>query len=167
MDNNTVGWYQSTVLGAYQTVELIDTFVNYHETIKKCVCLVYDPQRSARGQLGLKALRLRDSFIEHFKQNQLTGECDVRVGGWGGPARCINSSKATVAGRMKPELGRIRAGRMARQNKGRIDLLIFSVLFAGFSLVNSEQNPLQTLYLTFAPLTFGTCLSLMGGHRRT
>jgi len=29
VDNNTVGWYQSTYLGSYQTVELIETFLNY------------------------------------------------------------------------------------------------------------------------------------------
>ncbi|XP_022761780.1 eukaryotic translation initiation factor 3 subunit H isoform X2 [Durio zibethinus] len=29
VDNNTVGWYQSTILGSYQTVELIETFMNY------------------------------------------------------------------------------------------------------------------------------------------
>ncbi|PKU76751.1 Eukaryotic translation initiation factor 3 subunit H [Dendrobium catenatum] len=29
VDNNTVGWYQSTLLGSYQTVELIETFMNY------------------------------------------------------------------------------------------------------------------------------------------
>jgi hypothetical protein len=29
VDNNTVGWYQSTYMGAYQSVELIDTFLQY------------------------------------------------------------------------------------------------------------------------------------------
>jgi translation initiation factor 3 subunit H len=62
------------VLGSYQTVELIETFVNYHENIKKCVCIVYDPQRSSRGTLGLKAIRLRDSFIEKFKEQKLTAK---------------------------------------------------------------------------------------------
>jgi hypothetical protein len=59
------------VLGSYQTVELIETFVNYHENIKKCVCIVYDPHRSARGTLGLKAIRLRESFIEKFKEQKV------------------------------------------------------------------------------------------------
>ena len=55
------------MLGSYQTVELIDTFVNYHESIKKCVCLVYDPQRSARGTTALRAIRLTAGFIEAYK----------------------------------------------------------------------------------------------------
>ncbi|KAM3366920.1 hypothetical protein ACQJBY_015918 [Aegilops geniculata] len=29
VDNNTVGWYQSCLLGSFQTVELIETFMNY------------------------------------------------------------------------------------------------------------------------------------------
>lgn len=56
--------YQSTVLGSYQTIELIETFVNYAESIKRCVCIVYDPQTSARGTLTLKAITLKDTFIK-------------------------------------------------------------------------------------------------------
>lgn len=81
VDNNTVGWYQSSSFGSYQTTEMIETFVSYHESIKKCVCLVFDPQRSARGQLALKAVRLKDTFIEHFKEQKLTG-----WGAWGSGA---------------------------------------------------------------------------------
>ncbi|KAI4310699.1 hypothetical protein MLD38_035655 [Melastoma candidum] len=29
VDNNTVGWYQSTLFGSYQIMELIETFMNY------------------------------------------------------------------------------------------------------------------------------------------
>jgi translation initiation factor 3 subunit H len=80
VDNNTVGWYQSSSFGTYQTTEMIETFVSYHESIKKCVCLVYDPQRSARGQLALKAVRLKDAFIAHFKEQKLTGGQGRREG---------------------------------------------------------------------------------------
>ncbi len=55
-------------------MELIETFVNYHESIKKCVCLVLDPQRTARGSVAVKAIRLKDGFIELFKEGKLTGE---------------------------------------------------------------------------------------------
>lgn len=67
VDNNTVGWYQSTYLGSYQTVELIETFLNYQENIKRCVCLVYDPYRSSQGGLALKALKLKDTFMEIYR----------------------------------------------------------------------------------------------------
>lgn len=41
VDNNTVGWYQSSVLGSYQTQEMIDTFISYHDSIKKYVGAVW------------------------------------------------------------------------------------------------------------------------------
>lgn len=74
VDNNTVGWYQSSALGSYQTQEMIETFISYHESIKKCVCIVYDPQRSQRGQVALRAIRLKEAFIALFKEGKLTGK---------------------------------------------------------------------------------------------
>ncbi|KAE8658416.1 Eukaryotic translation initiation factor 3 subunit H [Hibiscus syriacus] len=74
VDNNTVGWYQSTILGSYQTVELIETFMNYQENIRRCVCIIYDPSRSNQGVLALKALKLSDSFMELYRTNNFTGE---------------------------------------------------------------------------------------------
>lgn len=59
-------------MGTFQTVELIETFINYHENIKKCVCIIYDPQRSSRGSIALKAIRLKESFIELSKEQKLT-----------------------------------------------------------------------------------------------
>ena len=66
--------YQSTVMGSYQTMELIDTFINYQESIKRCVCIIFDPQQAKAGALGLKAVRLRDSFIEVQKAGNITAE---------------------------------------------------------------------------------------------
>ncbi|KAL8101437.1 hypothetical protein AgCh_033363 [Apium graveolens] len=74
VDNNTVGWYQSTLLGSFQTVELIETFMNYQENIKRCVCIIYDPSKSNQGVLALKALKLSDSFMELYRNNNFTGE---------------------------------------------------------------------------------------------
>lgn len=39
-------------MGSYHTMELIETFINYQESIKKCICIIYDPQRTKTG--GLK-----------------------------------------------------------------------------------------------------------------
>lgn len=72
VDNNTVGWYQSTYLGSYQTVEFIETFLNYQDNIKRCVCIVYDPTRSSQGILALKALRLTDSFMNIYRTTDFT-----------------------------------------------------------------------------------------------
>mmetsp|Transcript_10004 Transcript_10004/g.32433 ORF Transcript_10004/g.32433 Transcript_10004/m.32433 type:complete len:329 (+) Transcript_10004:34-1020(+) len=72
VDNNHVGWYQSTYMGSFQTVELIETFLNYQESIKHCVCIIYDPVRSQQGVLSLKALKLRDNFMEVYKGSTFT-----------------------------------------------------------------------------------------------
>lgn len=74
VDNNTVGWYQSTYLGSYYTEELIETFLAYQENIKRCVCIVYDPTRSTQGTFGLKALRLTDTFMDIYKAGEFTFE---------------------------------------------------------------------------------------------
>lgn len=59
--------YQSTNFGSFQTVELLDTFINYYESIPRCVCIVYDPKKSSHGNVALKAIKLRESFIEIYK----------------------------------------------------------------------------------------------------
>ncbi|GLJ52188.1 hypothetical protein SUGI_1110170 [Cryptomeria japonica] len=74
IDNNTVGWYQSTYMGSFQTVELIDTFMNYQENIRRCVCIIYDPVRSGQGVLAMKALKLQESFMDLYKNQEFTGE---------------------------------------------------------------------------------------------
>lgn len=74
VDNNMVGWYQSTVSGSYQVVEIIDTFVNYLENLERCICIVYDTLAASGGSLGLKAIRLSDSFVKAFREGSLTIE---------------------------------------------------------------------------------------------
>ena len=74
VDNNMVGWYQSTVSGSYQVVEIIDTFVNYLENLERCICIVYDVTASLSGVAGVKAIRLADSFVEAYREGTLTIE---------------------------------------------------------------------------------------------
>ncbi|GAA0141683.1 translation initiation factor [Lithospermum erythrorhizon] len=74
MQNKSNNMYQSTLFGSYQTVELIETFMNYQENIRRCVCIIYDPSRSNLGVLALKALKLSDSFMELYRSNSFTGE---------------------------------------------------------------------------------------------
>lgn len=71
VDNNMVGWYQSTVSGSYQVVEIIETFVNYLENLERCICIVYDTLAASSGGLGLKAIRLSDSFVKAFREGAL------------------------------------------------------------------------------------------------
>mmetsp|Transcript_11049 Transcript_11049/g.18075 ORF Transcript_11049/g.18075 Transcript_11049/m.18075 type:complete len:329 (-) Transcript_11049:472-1458(-) len=74
MDSNTVGWYQSTYLGSFPIDNMIETQANYQETIKKAVCIVYDPVRTHSGTLYLKAYRLSDVFVDIYKAQRFTQE---------------------------------------------------------------------------------------------
>ncbi|KAL8162947.1 hypothetical protein V2J09_014436 [Rumex salicifolius] len=74
VDNNTVGWYQSTLTGTYQTPDLIATFMNYQENIRRCVCIIHDPSKSSQGVLSLKAIKLSDSFMELYRSNNFSGD---------------------------------------------------------------------------------------------
>jgi len=72
--------YQSTQLGSFQTVELIETFVNYQESIKRCICIICDPQRSSGGGLAVKAIKLKDSFISAYKGDGILTTEKVKAG---------------------------------------------------------------------------------------
>ena len=48
--------YQSTIMGSFQTMELIETFINYQESIKRCICIIYDPQRTKTGSLKVNVM---------------------------------------------------------------------------------------------------------------
>eukprot|EP00878_Enallax_costatus_P002206 GHUV01002377.1.p1 GENE.GHUV01002377.1~~GHUV01002377.1.p1 ORF type:complete len:333 (+),score=120.44 GHUV01002377.1:148-1146(+) len=137
VDNNTVGWYQSSTLGAYQTQEMIETFISYHDSIKKCVCIVYDPQKSQRGQVSLCAVRLKESFIDLFKEQKLTGK-DLREAGvsWKDvfveiPIKIHNSSLAQAliadlnpaAGATTGDLERLNLGNAAYLTKNMDNLI--------------------------------------------
>jgi hypothetical protein len=68
-DNNIVGWYQSTNNEKFLTNQLIETQFNYQKEYgKKCVCLLIDPQKTKKGKLFLKAIRLTDRFMTILKK---------------------------------------------------------------------------------------------------
>ena len=68
VDNNTVGWYQSTYFSSFIDESCIETQFNYQENIKNCVVLIYDPSRTRAAGLALRAFRLTDSFMSLYKE---------------------------------------------------------------------------------------------------
>lgn len=72
-DNNTVGWYQSTMMGSYHSLDLIETFISYQESINRCIAIVVDPAAFASGTPALKAIRLKESFMEVYKARGAAG----------------------------------------------------------------------------------------------
>lgn len=73
VDSNTVGWYQSTVSGSYQVVEIVETFISFMESLERCICIVYDVSSNV-GSGAVKAIRLTDAFVEAYREGSLTVE---------------------------------------------------------------------------------------------
>ena len=46
----------------------------FRENIRRRVCIIYDPSRSDQSVLALKALKLSDSFMELYRNNNFIGE---------------------------------------------------------------------------------------------
>lgn len=74
VDNNTVGWYQSTYFSSFIDESCIDTQFNYQENIKNCVVIIYDPSRTRATGLALRAFRLTEAFMHLYKEGKITLE---------------------------------------------------------------------------------------------
>lgn len=72
VDNNTVGWYQSTYLGSFLTDSMIEAQFNYQSTIKKCVVIIYDPLKTTQGTVALQAFRLTQRFMDLYRKKVFT-----------------------------------------------------------------------------------------------
>jgi len=71
VDNNTVGWYQSSILGNFLTADFIEGQLNHQRAIPSSVVLVVDPARTASGRLALKAYRLTRDFIKSWNAKKV------------------------------------------------------------------------------------------------
>lgn len=72
VDNNCVGWYQSTNLGTICTNDLINDQYSYQSSDKlftSTVVIIYDPILSKNGRLVLKAFRLSDKYMDMKRRN--------------------------------------------------------------------------------------------------
>jgi len=74
VDNNTVGWYQSTYFGSFIDESCVETQYNYQSNIKNCVLIIYDPSRARTSGLALRAFRLTDTFMSLYSDGKLTYE---------------------------------------------------------------------------------------------
>jgi translation initiation factor 3 subunit H len=66
MDNNCVGWYQSSFLGTYSTNEVVAYQENYQsaeDLSDNSVVIIFDPIQTQKGHLSLKAFRLSDEYM--------------------------------------------------------------------------------------------------------
>jgi len=80
VDSNHVGWYQSTYKGMYQTVELVETFMQYSKSLKRTVCIVYDPSKEREGVHAFKAITVTDRFMQLYHERSLPASKMLQLG---------------------------------------------------------------------------------------
>jgi translation initiation factor 3 subunit H len=112
VDNNCVGWYQSTYLSTMCTNDVVGYQYSYQssdELSDNSVVIMYDPIQSKtdNGKLVIRAFRLTEDFIalRKSKQNKyinpagILEELPVRIknGGYiGGFLQCLKASKREI-----------------------------------------------------------------------
>lgn len=74
VDHLHVGWYQSTYFGMYLNKALLDSQFNYQNSIEESIVLIYDPLRTSKGHLSLKALRLTKQMMQLYSERDFSAE---------------------------------------------------------------------------------------------
>ncbi|GFU90775.1 eukaryotic translation initiation factor 3 subunit H [Trichonephila clavipes] len=72
VDHLHVGWYQSTHFGSFYNKPLLESQFNYQSSIEESVVLIYDPMRTTRGFLSLRAYRLSNTAMKLYKEGEFT-----------------------------------------------------------------------------------------------
>ncbi|KAG6334296.1 hypothetical protein ID866_4793 [Astraeus odoratus] len=68
-DDNIVGFYQATSLGAFYTQTLIDTQAIHQERLRHGgVVIVHDISQTARGTVSFRAFKLTSSFMDAYRR---------------------------------------------------------------------------------------------------
>lgn len=84
IDNNCVGWYQSTLVGTMHTNEIVGyqyTYQASEELSDNSVVIIYDPEQSQHGTLVIKAFRLSDEYMaqRRSKTNSFLPSSNIMV----------------------------------------------------------------------------------------
>jgi translation initiation factor 3 subunit H len=109
VDNECVGWYQSVYYGTTSTPAIVGNQFGYQageELSDNSVVLLYDPFRSKKGALVIKAFRLSDEYIEQrrnksnsfIKPKSIMQELPVKITNSGHSSafiRCLVDSHAS------------------------------------------------------------------------
>ena len=73
VDHLLVGWYQSNPYGSsLHKFDTLDSQYHYQNAIAESVVLLYDPVRTQKGFLSVKAFRLTNAALKLKKENQFT-----------------------------------------------------------------------------------------------
>uniref|UniRef100_A0A224ZAH7 Eukaryotic translation initiation factor 3 subunit H n=1 Tax=Rhipicephalus zambeziensis TaxID=60191 RepID=A0A224ZAH7_9ACAR len=74
VDHLHVGWYQSSNFGSYSNRTLLESQFGYQTNITESVVLIYDPIRTTKGFLSLRAFRLSQPAMKLLASNDFSAE---------------------------------------------------------------------------------------------
>jgi len=80
IDHLHVGWYQSTYFGSFINKALLDSQFNYQNSIEESIVLVYDPLKTAKGHMSLKAMRLTPAMMQLYKDGDFSPDSVKKAG---------------------------------------------------------------------------------------
>ncbi|XP_054282629.1 eukaryotic translation initiation factor 3 subunit H [Macrosteles quadrilineatus] len=82
VDHSHVGWYQSSDVGSFLNLPLLESQYHYQTSIEESVVLIYDTQKTGRGFLTLKAYRLTPQAINMHREGEFTPDAlrSLKVG---------------------------------------------------------------------------------------
>lgn len=72
VDHLHVGWYQSTLYGSFLNKMLLDSQFTYQSQIDESIVLIYDPTKTVKDQLSLRAFRLSKEMMEMKKKEDFS-----------------------------------------------------------------------------------------------
>lgn len=74
VDHYHVGWYQSSDVGNFLSLPLLESQFHYQTSIEESVVLIFDAPKTNRGFLSLSAYRLTPQALTMFKENDFLPE---------------------------------------------------------------------------------------------
>lgn len=74
IDHLHVGWYQSSFHGNFVNRAFLDSQFSYQNAIDESIVLIYDPLKTGRGSLSLKAYRLTPAMMALYGKGEFTVE---------------------------------------------------------------------------------------------
>lgn len=73
-DHLHIGWYQSTPFGNFFNKPFVESQFTYQNSIEESVVVIYDPVKTTRGFLSLKAYRLTPAAMKLYKEGEFSPE---------------------------------------------------------------------------------------------
>jgi translation initiation factor 3 subunit H len=80
IDHLHVGWYQSTYFASFINRALLESQYNYQSSIEESIVLIYDPLKTGRGHMSLKAMRVTPAMMELYKEGDFSPESVKKAG---------------------------------------------------------------------------------------